>query len=60
MNKEPSRDNKSILMDKLLHKRTGSVIKNIDSQLFIYYNNRLLIYKQNNLKFGTFKLQKLL
>lgn len=27
MNKEPSRDNKSILMDKLLHKRIGSVIK---------------------------------
>ena len=27
MNKETSLDNKSILMDKLLHKGTGSVMK---------------------------------
>lgn len=35
MNKEDTMDNKSILMDKLLYKRIGSVMKSIDAQLFI-------------------------
>lgn len=35
MNKENTMDNKSILMDKLLYKRIGGVMKSIDAQLFI-------------------------
>ena len=51
MNKGDTMDNKSILMDKLLYKRIGSVMKKYRRTTIHIAYKRLLIYKWNNLNF---------